>query len=124
MLLDILNVLKVALSKYEKINLSEEEIRTLGEILDYYRDDLVPVSIVKRDLKLTYEQANDLMVFLAKHDILEINYKIWCDNEYLYNSGDVYRHIIDVPKDICNKCEKECQILKNVVIVFRNILNV
>lgn len=122
MLLSILEVLKSVLSQYEKINLSEEKIKYLAEILSYYNDDLVPVSIVKRELNLTYEQTNELMVYLTTRDILEINYKIWCDNEYLYNSSKVYRHITEVPKDICYKCDKECQVLSNVVIVFRSII--
>jgi hypothetical protein len=122
MLLSILEVLKNVLSKYEKLNLSEEDINRLSEIFEHYPNDIIPVSIVKGELKLSYDQANDLMVYLAINNLLQINYKVWCDNTYLDNGGKIYKHITEVPKEVCGRCDKECQVLNNVIIVFRNIL--
>lgn len=108
--------------KSYKVNLSNEKIENLVETLEYYDGGIIPIEVVKRELDLTYDETHDLLIYLARHGILKINYKVWCDNEDTTTEGKIYEHITDVPFGTCSRCEKECRTVNNVIVVFRVVL--
>lgn len=123
MLLGISNQLKMIVKKLDNIELDDNKLNMLEKILRKYNNSILPVDVVKDNLRLNYENTNKLLMELAKNNILELNYKIWCDSSVTNPDEYIYRDFLDIPMDTCENCEKRCRILNNVVIVYRVTLN-
>lgn len=123
MLLDISNQLKMIVKKLDNIKLDDNKLNMLEKILIKYNNSILPVDVVKDNLRLNYENTNKLLMELAKNNILELNYKIWCDSSVTNPDEHIYRDFLDIPMETCENCEKKCRILNNVVIVYRVRLN-
>ncbi|MDM0483644.1 hypothetical protein QTG92_09635 [Clostridium perfringens] len=113
--------LKKIMSQWKKI--SYNQIKTLLELLDYFNGGIIPISVVKRKLNLTNDEVEDLMIFLETKGILKSAFKVFCSDKFESTREEIYDDIRKIPKKHCDKCEKECMYLENVVVVFKVVQN-
>lgn len=104
--------------KYEP-QLTEHQINNLIDLLQYYKGDIVPISVIKRELNISSDEIYNLLINLTKKGYLEMNFKIWCEHSSDTKIKTIYRAIEDIPLDNCDICEKGCKLLNNIIIVFR-----
>ncbi|KEI16920.1 hypothetical protein Z959_08820 [Clostridium novyi B str. ATCC 27606] len=79
---------------------------------------MIPSKVVKRELKVSYEEVHRLMTFLSTKEILKPKYKILCENNCLTGASKSYDDLDDIPINICDRCERECVLLEKVIIEF------
>jgi hypothetical protein len=123
MLLNILDQLKVIVNTIDEIQLDESRLKILEVILKKYDKSILPIDLVKDKLRLNYEQTNTLLITLAKNNILQLNYKIWCDNSVTNSNQLIYTDFLDIPMEVCENCNKQCRVVNNIVVVYRVNLN-
>ncbi|PWL52575.1 MAG: hypothetical protein DBY38_10595 [Clostridium cadaveris] len=123
MLSNICIKLSKILSDYKEYNFTEKNIELLARILNAYDNQIIPLEVIKRNLHLDYKQVNDLLLYLARNSITQLNYKIWCENPNCNADTEVYENIYDIPLDECDYCDKRCKKMSNVYIVYRVNLN-
>lgn len=107
----------------ENFKLTNDQINMLARILKLYNNEIVEVDVIKDNLNLSYNTVNDLLILLARNELVKMNYKIWCDNPNTNSDNMIYENIYDVPMDECDMCDKKCKKLSNVYIVYRVTLN-
>lgn len=122
MLSDLLGRLQKILVNYD-INFSEQQIKNLAETLKYYNKSILHPRVLKREMNLSYNQVNDLMIFLETQGILRSKFKTICTEEHSNKVEKIYNSIKEVPLTVCDRCEKECSMLTNVIVVFEVDLN-
>lgn len=120
---DLLIKLTTILKNNKNFNLNNEQINILAKILKLYNSEIVEVDVIKDNLNLSYNTVNDLLIFLARNDLIKMNYKIWCDNPNTNSDEMIYENIYDIPMDECEICDKRCKKINNIYIVYRVILN-
>lgn len=107
----------------ENFRLTNDQINMLARVLKLYNNEIVEIDVIKDNLNLSYSTVNDLLILLARNELVKMNYKIWCDNPNTNSDNMIYENIYDVPMDECDMCDKKCKKLSNVYIVYRVTLN-
>lgn len=117
MLLDLLVKLQKILENYNP-KLTEKQIQNLLEVLKYYNGGILPASVVKRELNISYKETHELMVYLMTKHILKSQYKIYCENDIITGAAKIYDDPAQIPVSICDRCDKRCSLIKNLVVEF------
>lgn len=118
MLLVLLEKLERILENF-KVKLNKNQLHNLAETLIYYNDSIVPAKVIKRELKISYSDTHDLMIFLQIKGILIPKYKIYCENDSITGVSKIYDDPKDIPVEICDRCDRECTLIKNLVVEFK-----
>lgn len=100
------------------VKLNDKQIKCLKQTLIYHKGGILPASVLKRELDIPYPEIHRLMSFLSTSRILMPIYKISCENNMNTGMEKVYRNIFEIPVEVCDRCEKECVILKNIIVEF------
>lgn len=101
------------------VKLTEDMINLLARILKLYNNKIIEIDVIKDNININYEEVNELLIMLARNNIVKMNYKIWCENPNANSENVIYENIYDVPMDECEMCDKRCKKLSNVYIVYR-----
>ncbi|KGI38415.1 hypothetical protein DP149_06055 [Clostridium tetani] len=101
--------------------LDDKQIESLKSFLEYQYKSHVSCSDIANRLDITYDKAKELIKILLRNNVLEMNFKIFCENELDTNIQDTYENIEDIPEEPCSNCEKKCSILKNVIVIYKVI---
>lgn len=117
MLLDLLGNLQKILENC-KIKLDDLQLKALAETLEYHKGGILPANVLKRELNISYADVHSLMTYLSTQGILKVKYKVYCENDAVTGASRVYDDIADIPVSICDRCQKECVLLKNIYIEF------
>lgn len=123
MLSNLLIKLTTILKENEKFKFNNDKLNLLVRILSLYNNQIIDIDVIKDNLNLSYDEANELLLFLARNELVKINYKVWCDNPNNNSENTIYENIYDVPMDECDMCDKKCKKLSNIYIVYRVIVN-
>lgn len=115
MLLNLLGKLQKELESY---NLDFEKIKNLKEVLIFYRNGIVPSQVIKRELSISYEETHKLMILLMTKGLLKAKYKVFCENETTTGLSNTYDDPSEIPVSICDRCDKRCTMIKNLVVEF------
>ncbi|EPY2310860.1 hypothetical protein FDE98_02360 [Clostridium sporogenes] len=118
MLSKLLEGLEKALKNY-KIKLTDNQIQSLSEILDFYSGGVIPMRTVRRELNLSMDETEDLMIYLETKGILKSAYKVYCPDKSECIREEIYDDVRDIPKAHCDKCDERCIYLKNIIVVFK-----
>ncbi len=117
MLLDLLEKLPKILENCN-ITLNESQVETLAEALINFNGGILPSRVLKRELKISYEETHKLMIFLMTRGILKSKYKIYCENDMLTGVSKIYDDPAEIPVSICDRCNRGCSLIKNLVVEF------
>lgn len=121
MLSDLLGKLQEILKNYN-IKLNNEQIRKLEELLSFYKGGIIPTAVVKRTLNISYAETHNLMIFLMTKNILKSKYKIHCENDLVTGAGKIYDDPAEIPIELCDRCERGCALIKNLVVEFEVVI--
>lgn len=117
MLLDLLEKLHKILENYSP-TLNENQIKNLSEALEWNKGGILPANVVKRELKISYEETHKLMIYLMRKGLLKSKFKIYCENDIITGVSKVYDDPAEIPVEVCDRCDKGCTLIKNLVVVF------
>lgn len=117
MLLDLLERLQ-EIFKSCKVKLTEEQLNNLKELLEWHSGGIIPSSVVKRELKISYNEVHSLMIFLMTKGIVKSKYKVYCENDNITGTAKVYDDPAEIPITICDRCDKGCSLINNIVVEF------
>ncbi|MDU4427184.1 MAG: hypothetical protein E7K85_13205 [Clostridium sp.] len=123
MLSNLLIKLTTILKNDDKFKFNNDKLNLLVKILSLYNNQIIDIDVIKDNLNLSYDTANELLLLLARNEVVKINYKVWCDNPNNNSDKTIYENIYDVPMDECDMCDKKCKKLSNIYIVYRVIVN-
>ncbi|XZI67586.1 hypothetical protein ACSXEI_00305 [Clostridium perfringens] len=98
--------------------LTEKQIKDLSEVLEFHNHGILPASVVKRILKISYKETHELMVYLMTKDMLKPKYKVYCENDMVTGAVKIYDDPAQVPVSFCDRCDKGCSLIKNLVVEF------
>ncbi|MBP2032586.1 hypothetical protein J2Z42_001258 [Clostridium algifaecis] len=101
-----------------KVFLNGDQIESLAEILEFYNNGILPAKILKHKLEITYKDVHTLMTCLAIKGILRVKYRIYCENDSITGASKIYDDIEDIPVSVCDRCDKRCTLIKNVIVEF------
>lgn len=117
MLLDLLEKLQRELENYNT-ELNEKQIEDLSKVLKFHNHGILPAAVVKRTLKISYKETHELMVYLMTKEMLKAKYKVYCENDTVTGVAKTYDDPAQVPVSICDRCDKGCSLIKNLVVEF------
>lgn len=120
MLSNILERLKTKLNDCP-ITLNENQIYLLSKIIKLYCNDILPIDVIKDNLKLSYDEVNEVLLYLSRKGFLKMNYKVWCENCNCNSEKQVFENFYDIPIEVCDRCDKRCRKIDNIIIVYRLI---
>lgn len=123
MLSNLLIKLTMILKDNDKFKFNNDKLNLLVRILSLYNNQIIDIDVIKDNLNLSYDTSNELLLLLARNELVKMNYKIWCDNPNTNSDNTIYENIYDVPMDECDMCDKKCKKLSNVYIVYRVTLD-
>lgn len=123
MLSNLLIKLTTILKKDDRFKFNNDKLDLLVKILSLYNNQIIDIDVIKDNLNLSYDTANELLLLLARNEMVKINYKVWCDNPNNNSDKTIYENIYDVPMDECDMCDKKCKKLSNIYIVYRVMVN-
>lgn len=118
MLLDLLEKLPKILENCS-IVLNENQIKTLAEALIKFNEGILPARVLKRELKISYEETHKLMIFLMTKGFLKSKYKIYCENDMITGASKIYDDPAEIPVSTCDRCNRGCSLIKNLVVEFK-----
>jgi len=102
--------------------LDDQKINILLKLLALYKKgDWVYPSLIIRKLKITADNAYNVLNKLRKAGILELNYEIYCHtcNKFV---GEIYSTLSQVPERCeCDTCGAEMNIEDNLIVIYRVI---
>ncbi|WP_294355894.1 hypothetical protein [uncultured Clostridium sp.] len=99
--------------------INEEKIEELNSFLNFHMNAHVTCNEIANRLDISFEDAKKIIRILLKANVLEMNFKIdYCD-EYLTARALYYETIEDIPDEVCEDCDKRCQLLRKVIIVYK-----
>ncbi|MBS6601458.1 MAG: hypothetical protein ACLR02_06000 [Clostridium sp.] len=120
MLSNLLQKLKNILSDFDK-ELTEDQVYELSKILEHFSGGIIPMPVIRRELKLTTKETENLMVFLETKGILRSKYRVYCPDSNLCAKETIYNDIRDIPKKKCDRCDNGCLYVENIAVVFEVI---
>lgn len=118
MLLNSLENLKMKLTDCD-VDLNDNQIKKLYETLEYYSGGILPLSVLKRELGLLFDDTYKLMLFLSIKNILKPVYKVICDHDMETNGGKIYDTISEIATHVCDRCDKKCVLVDSVCVEFK-----
>lgn len=101
--------------------ISEEKISELNSFLKYNLNARITCNELANRLDISFDNAKIVIRILLKSNVLEMNFKINCCDEYLTIKTLYYDTFEDIPDEICEDCDKRCQILSKIIIVYKVI---
>ena len=120
MLSTLLEKLEIVLNDC-KIKLNKSQLNSLAEALSFYKGGIIPISVIRRELRLTNEEVADLMIYMETKGILKSKYKVYCPSKSEGVMETFYDDVRQIPKKYCDKCDENCMYLENIVVVFEVI---
>lgn len=120
MLLNSLENLKMKLTDCE-VDLNGNQIIKLYETLEYHSGGILPLSVLKRELSLSFDETYKLMLFLSIKKILKPVYKVICDHDMETNGSKIYNTISEISTYVCDRCNKKCVLVDSVCVEFKVI---
>ncbi|XZH37067.1 hypothetical protein ACSW82_05695 [Clostridium perfringens] len=105
------------INQWKKV--SQNQVKDLYELLEYFSGGVLPINTVKRILELDNDEVEELMIFLETKGILKSAFKVLCPDKFESIREEIYDDIRKVTKKYCDKCEKGCMYLENIVVVFK-----
>lgn len=121
MLPNSLEKLGEILKQYE-YKFSKEEVAILFDLLDFYKDGIIPMPVIRRKLNLDIDNAWNLLIYLESKGVVKSMYKVYCNIKSEAIREEIYDDIRKVPKKHCDKCEEGCLYIENVGVVFKVVL--
>ncbi|ALR90193.1 hypothetical protein [Clostridium butyricum] len=109
------------LLKNHNLKLNNQQIQSLAEILDIYSGGIVPISVIRRELKLNINDTQELMIYLEDKGILKSMLKVCCPSKSESVREELYDDIRNIPKKYCDKCDENCMYIENISVVFKVI---
>lgn len=110
-------------SNFMKINkiLDESKVNELNSFLKFHFGGHISCNDLANRLNITLKDAKELTRILLKMDVIEMNFKLDCCDEYSTNKTIFYEAFDDIPNEICEDCDNRCQLLRRVIIVYKVI---
>ncbi|WP_143318432.1 hypothetical protein [Clostridium sp. HBUAS56017] len=99
--------------------INSEKVKKLNNYLSYNNGSYISTNELANKLNIRYDDAKTIIRILLRNDIVEVNYKVYCDDSIDMSSEVIYDNIEDVPNEVCDNCEKRCSILKNLIIIYK-----
>lgn len=94
-------------------------LEKLKSYLEYHVDSNISSNELANKLNISYSDAKKVMNELLKNKIVDMLFKVYCSNELDIEGTEIYDNIEDIPSNECGKCDKECSILKNIIIIYK-----
>lgn len=101
--------------------ISEEKIDKLIKFLKFNENSRISCNDIANKLDIPFADSKEIVYILLKNNVLEINFKVMCEDEYNTSKSIYYDAFEDIPDEVCENCEKKCEILRNVIIVYKVI---
>lgn len=117
MLSGLLERLHKLLDNY-RVQLDNEQIKSLADTLEFHNNGLLPANVLQRELEISYKDIHSIMSYLSTKGILVAKYKIYCENDMNTGASEIYDDIKDIPVKICDRCDRSCALIKNVIVEF------
>jgi len=99
--------------------INDEKIKALNSFLKYHINGRITCNDIANRLDISFEDAKLIIRVLLKINVLEMNFKVNCCDEHLTAMPLYYDVFEDIPDEICDDCDKKCQILRKVIIVYK-----
>ncbi|MEN8433979.1 hypothetical protein NX821_001150 [Clostridium septicum] len=99
--------------------INEEKIKELNSFLNFHLNGRVTCNDIANRLDISFEDAKIIIRILLKSNVLEMNFKIDCCDEYLTDKPLYYEILDDIPDEVCEDCGRRCQLLRKVIIVYK-----
>lgn len=106
------------LSKLREI-LTENQINELNEFLEFHNGGYITSGDVSNRLDISFEDAKNVTKELFRYNYTDMKFKIYCNNEIDMCETETFDSIEDIPNEKCEKCEKGCSILPNIIIIYK-----
>ena len=101
--------------------ISEEKIKALNSFLKYHINARITCNDIANRLDISFDEAKLIIRILLKTNVLEMSFKVNCYDEHLTAMPLYYDVFEDIPDEICDDCNKKCQILRKVIIMYKVI---
>lgn len=107
--------------KSAEISLIENKVilEKLKSYLEYYEGSNISSNELANKLNISYSDAKKVMNELLKNKIVDMLFKVYCSNEIDLEEPEIYDNIEDIPSNECDKCDKKCSVLKNIIIIYK-----
>lgn len=99
--------------------IDENKVLELNSFLDYHLNSRITCNDIANRLDISFEDAKKIARILLKTDILEMNFKVDCCDEYSTTKVIYYDVFEEIPDEVCCNCDKKCQLLRNIIIVYK-----
>lgn len=99
--------------------INENKIKELNSFLEYNLGCRISCNDLCNRLDIDYEKGKQILRILLKKRVIEMNFKVNCYDEFLTTTQLYYEVFEDIPDELCDDCEKRCQILNKVIIVYK-----
>lgn len=103
------------------VNLNNQQIIELKKILKHFSGGVLPIPTMRRELNISSKEVLELMVYLESKGILKSKFKVYCPDSNACAFEKFYDNLRDVPKKQCDKCDKGCVYIENIIVVFEVI---
>ena len=103
------------------IKLDDNQINRLFETLQFHEKGILPASVLKREVGISYDETHKLMIYLATVNILKPVYRIYCENDMETGAGKIYNKLSEIPIKTCDRCDKKCILLESIYVEFKVI---
>lgn len=101
--------------------IDKEKFNKLNSYLIFNEGSRISCNDIANKLDISFDNSKDIIYILLKNNALEINFKVNCYDEYKTNNAVYYETFEDIPNQVCDNCEKNCEIFKNIIIVYKVI---
>lgn len=101
--------------------INKEKIKELNSFLNYHLNGHITCNEIADRLDISFDDAKIIIRNLLKSNVLEMNFKIDCCDEYLTAKPLYYETLEDIPDEVCEDCSKKCQLLRKIIIVYKVI---
>ncbi|MBN1071130.1 hypothetical protein DVV81_08100 [Clostridium botulinum] len=101
--------------------ISEKEVDKLNKFLKFNEGSRISCNDLANKLGISFADSKEIIYILLKNNVIEINFKVKCYDEYKTSKPIYYDAFEDIPDEVCDNCEKKCEILRNVIIVYKII---
>lgn len=99
--------------------INEEKVKDLSGYLKYHTGGHISCNDIANRLDISFDEARNIIAILLKNDVVEMNFMVDCCNKYDTNNKIIYETFEEIPKETCYNCEKVCQLLNKVIVVYK-----
>ncbi|MGG7077395.1 hypothetical protein [Clostridium sardiniense] len=99
--------------------MSKDKIEDLNEFLEFNINSFITSGEIANRLDIKYAEAKIITKELYRYDYLDLFFRQYCENEIDICETNTYDSIESIPDEFCEDCDKKCQIIKNIMIVYK-----